>query len=248
MNHYPFHVGDYIKATAHLSDAEDLCYRRLLDLYYDIEQPIPLDTHWVSRRLRMDTQMVSGVLAEYFKETEIGWRNERCEIEIAKYHVKATANKANGKLGGRPKKTHSVSSGNPTETESNLNQNQNQNQVIDSLVAGKPTTEICPQKEILKIYAEVLPELPQPRIWEGVREKNLTARWRWVISDLKAKSKPHDRDAGLGFFRRMFAYIHDSDFLMGRRDSWSADLGWIVKAENFAKIIQGNYENKEKAA
>lgn len=119
----------------------------------------------------------------------------------------------------------------------------------DSFVAGKPTTDFCPQKEIIALYAEVLPELPQPRVWEGARERNLTARWRWVLSDLKAKGKPHDRDAGLGFFKRMFDYIHASDFLMGRTDSgWNADLGWIVKAENFAKIIQGNYENKEKAA
>ncbi len=119
----------------------------------------------------------------------------------------------------------------------------------DPLVAGKPTTEICPQKEIIALYAEALPELPQPRVWEGAREKNLTARWRWVLSDLKAKGKPYDRDAGLHFFHRMFGYIHASDFLMGRTDNgWNADLGWIVKSENFAKIIQGNYENKEKAA
>lgn len=119
----------------------------------------------------------------------------------------------------------------------------------NTLVAGKPTTEICPQKEIISLYADALPELPQPRVWEGAREKNLTARWRWVLSDLKTKGKPHDREAGLGFFKRMFEYIHASDFLMGRTDGgWNADLGWIVKSENFAKIIQGNYENKEKAA
>lgn len=118
----------------------------------------------------------------------------------------------------------------------------------NTFVAGKPTTALCPQKEILTLYAEVLPELPQPRAWEGAREKNLTARWRWVLADLKAKGKPHDREAGLDFFRRMFGYIHDSDFLMGRAGTWSADLGWIVKAEPFAKILQGNYENKEKAA
>lgn len=118
----------------------------------------------------------------------------------------------------------------------------------DSFVASKLTTPICPQKEIISLYAESLPELPQPRVWEGAREKNLTARWRWVLADLKARDKPHDRDAGLDFFKRMFGYIRESDFLMGRAGTWSADLGWIVKAEPFAKIIQGNYENKEKAA
>ena len=42
----------------------------------------------------------------------------------------------------------------------------------------------------------------------------------------------------------MFAYISKIDFLMGRSGDWSASLPWIVEAENFAKIIEGNYENK----
>ncbi len=134
--------------------------------------------------------------------------------------------------------TSRKSNGAETETETEKK--------VNTFVASKLTT--CPQKEILGIYGEVLPELPQPRVWEGAREKNLTARWRWVLADLKAKGKQNDREAGLGFFRRMFAYIHESDFLMGRTGDWSADLGWIVNAENFAKIIQGNYEKKEKVA
>ena len=40
---YKFHLGDYITHTLHLSDAEDLAYRRLLDLYYMSEAPIPLE-------------------------------------------------------------------------------------------------------------------------------------------------------------------------------------------------------------
>lgn len=120
---------------------------------------------------------------------------------------------------------------------------------VNPFVASKLTTPPCPHSEILAAYAEALPELPQPRIWDGAREKGLTSRWRWVISDLQAHGKPHDSAAGIAFFRRMFGYIRESDFLMGRGNSaWSADLGWIVKAENFAKIIQGNYENKGRAA
>jgi hypothetical protein len=103
----------------------------------------------------------------------------------------------------------------------------------------------CPQKAILDAYAELLPTLPQPRMWEGARAKNLTARWRWVLADLAKHEKPHSPEDGLAFFRRMFLYIEKSDLLMGRSGSWNASLDWIVKAENFAKIIQGNYENKE---
>lgn len=122
MNYYNFHIGDYVTATVHLEPLEDLAYRRLLDMYYDTEHPIPLETHQVSRRLRLDTQVVDSVLKEFFTLTENGWANGRCDADIAAYHRKAEANKANGKLGGRPKKTHPVILANPNETQLNLNQ------------------------------------------------------------------------------------------------------------------------------
>lgn len=105
----------------------------------------------------------------------------------------------------------------------------------------------CPHQEIISIFSEALPELPQVRVWNGAREKNLKARWAWVLSDLKRKEKQHDKSAGIEFFRRMFAYISKSDFLMGRKTEWSCSLPWIVEAENFAKIIEGNFEPKEAA-
>jgi hypothetical protein len=104
----------------------------------------------------------------------------------------------------------------------------------------------CPQQEIIALYAEHLPELTQPRDWKGERAKNLAARWKWVLDDLKHRKKPHDRNAGLDFFSRMFAYVAKSDFLMGRtRDAWNGcGLDWIVKSANFLKIIEGKYDNR----
>jgi len=122
MNYYSFHIGDFVAATVHLSPMEELAYRRMLDLYYDTEQPIPLETQWVSRRLRMDTQIVDSVLSEFFVKTENGWINPRCDAEIATYRRKVDANRLNGKQGGRPKKTHSVILANPSESQNNLNQ------------------------------------------------------------------------------------------------------------------------------
>ena len=42
---------------------------RLLRMYYDTEQPIPLDTEWVSRRLRVGSDCVFSVLREHVYET-----------------------------------------------------------------------------------------------------------------------------------------------------------------------------------
>ena len=62
---YKFRVGDYITHTLHLSDAEDLAYRRLLDLYYLSESPIPLDTDAVARKLALDGEVLQTSQVRY---------------------------------------------------------------------------------------------------------------------------------------------------------------------------------------
>jgi len=85
MHYYSFHIGDYRSATTHLSNDEDLAYRRLLDMYYDTEKSIPLDTSWVARRIRIDPVVVSGVLQDMFEQREDGFYQLRCEQEINVY-------------------------------------------------------------------------------------------------------------------------------------------------------------------
>jgi uncharacterized protein YdaU (DUF1376 family) len=119
MYYYRFHIGDYQRDTRHLTNEEDLTYRRLLDLYYDSEKPIPLDTQWVSRRLSVSQEAVIAVLQDFFQHTENGWINQRADIEIAGYHQLQERNALNGKLGGRPRKTQSDPSGNPLESLTN---------------------------------------------------------------------------------------------------------------------------------
>ena len=113
---YKFHLGDYITHTMHLSDAEDLAYRRLLDLYYMSERPIPLDTESVSRKIRLDLDITESVLKEFFERTDEGYRNHRCDVEITKYQHQVATNTLLGKRGGRPKKTESQPNQNRTET------------------------------------------------------------------------------------------------------------------------------------
>ena len=103
MHYYQFSIGDYRAATAHLSNEEDLAYRRLLDMYYDTEQKIPLDTQWVARRIRVDAHVVRDVLNDMFIQHGDGWFHARCDDVIEQYHAMAEKNRANGRLGGRKK-------------------------------------------------------------------------------------------------------------------------------------------------
>lgn len=105
MHYYQFHIGDYRAATAHLSNEEDLAYRRLLDMFYDTEQPIPGATEWVARRIRVDEAVVVNVLADMFEPQQDGtWTHKRVMKEIERYHALEQRNRLNGSKGGRPKK------------------------------------------------------------------------------------------------------------------------------------------------
>ena len=88
MNYYPFHIGDYISHTSHLSDSEDLAYRRMIDLYYQTEEPFA-DVAWVARRVKSTPEIVKLLLEEFFEADFDGWRSKRADEEIAKYRAKA---------------------------------------------------------------------------------------------------------------------------------------------------------------
>jgi len=86
VNFYPFHIGDYISHTNHLTDEEDLAYRRMIDLYYMGELPFPNDSAWIARRVKSNPAIVLTLLNEYFELSEDGnWHNTRADREIAKY-------------------------------------------------------------------------------------------------------------------------------------------------------------------
>jgi len=123
---YKFHIGDYLTHTVHLSDAEDLAYRRLMDMYYMSEQEIPLNTDSVARKIRLDLDITESVLGEFFEKTSTGYFNSRCDSEIKKYQSQVAINRALGKKGGRPKRR--VDKGSPggvtesvTESEPKVN-------------------------------------------------------------------------------------------------------------------------------
>jgi uncharacterized protein YdaU (DUF1376 family) len=122
---YKFNIADYRKDTAHLSMLEHGIYRTLIDWYYLDEKPIPKETQSVMRRLSLgieDLQSLQNVLKDFFILNESGYFHKRINSEILDYSCNATKNVANGKLGGRPKKTQSVILGNPNETKVKGNQ------------------------------------------------------------------------------------------------------------------------------
>lgn len=98
MNYYEHHIGDYARATAHLSMLEDCAYTRLLRWYYADERPIPADIKVVCRVLRATTKperdAVQTVLSEFFVLEDDGYHQKRADDEIARYQEKQRKAKA----------------------------------------------------------------------------------------------------------------------------------------------------------
>lgn len=143
MNYYPHHIGDFDKATRHLTRIERSIYRDLLDVYYDTEGPLTTDMRELCRKViardQDERDAVDQVLKEFFTLTDAGWHHERCEEEIAAYQRKrelaSGAGRASAQRRANKKSTpdEQPSNGNPTDVERTLNgratnQNQNQNQ------------------------------------------------------------------------------------------------------------------------
>jgi uncharacterized protein YdaU (DUF1376 family) len=93
VNYFELHLGDYDKATAHLTACEDGIYGRLLRRYYDTEAPLCADVkalqRFVRARSKDEQQAVQTVLDEFFVLEADGWHHKRCDQEIQRYREKS---------------------------------------------------------------------------------------------------------------------------------------------------------------
>jgi hypothetical protein len=111
----------------------------------------------------------------------------------------------------------------------------------------------CPHREILDLFGKHLPMLPQPKpeLWKGKKSAAMKARWAWALTTKSSKTGQlyaTDAASALAFFDRYFGYVAKSDFLTGRNGAWSGcNLAWLMNEDNFAKAIEGHYENKASA-
>ncbi len=108
MKHYPHHIGDFDRATRHLTRLERSVYRDLIDLYYDTEQRLTLDMQALCRRIIARTNeevtAVEQALNEFFTETPTGWYHERCEAEIEAYRANNSQRARAGKASAEAKR------------------------------------------------------------------------------------------------------------------------------------------------
>lgn len=91
----------------------------------------------------------------------------------------------------------------------------------------------CPYGEIQTLWNTICISFPKIQSIQGSRQKAVKARWNYY--------KSIDR------FKELFEIAEASDFLKGTNNrNWSADFDWLMKADNFAKALEGKYDNRDK--
>ncbi len=86
---------------------------------------------------------------------------------------------------------------------------------------------------VLNAYHSLCPSYPKVKVLSDARKKAIKARLNYYnMEDLEEA------------FRKAEA----SDFLKGKNNrNWQANFDWIMKDRNLAKILDGNYDNRQSA-
>jgi len=252
MHYYQFHIGDYKSHTHHLSLLEDLAYRRLLDFYFLHENPIKHRDIARQIGMREHEEDVMTVLNEFFISTADGFVNPRADKEIKQYKEFSVAGKRGAaKRWGTPPNGEATSPPNATPIATNNHKPITINQEPDISICppsgelDDPKIPKCEHQSVIDMYHKYLPTLRKVEVWNSARQGYLRQRWREVALEL-SKEKDIVADDILTWFGDFFQHIGTSKFLTGKVNSkdgraFTADLEWILKPSNFAKIVEGKY-------
>ena len=88
-------------------------------------------------------------------------------------------------------------------------------------------------KQVVDLYHSICTSYPSVKVLSEVRKREIKARLNtYSLDDLKA----------------VFEKAEASSFLKGRNNrNWIANFDWLIKDENMAKVLDGNYDRPGKA-
>jgi len=249
MHYYQFNIGDYLSHTKHLDVMEDLAYRRLLDLYYLHERPLNSGIAAVARQIGMrdHENEVKSVLEEFFHLSEDGWINDRANKEIKHFHSKIDQASRAGKASAERRMSARSTGVQLTNNQEPITNNQLKPSICPPDGELEPPKKLpgCDHKAVIELYHQNLPTMRRVEVWNETRAGYLRQRWREVAAEL-AQANDIDANDVLNWWGQFFQSVSKSRFLTGRVNgkdgrAFVADLEWILKPSNFAKIVEGKY-------
>jgi uncharacterized protein YdaU (DUF1376 family) len=255
MHYYKRNIGDYAKKAARLTMLQHGAYTLLIDSCYDRETFPTLEQalEWTWASTEAEVEAVKFVLNRFFSLDKDGqYVQARILEELLHYHKNADTNKRIAIEREEKRKQMSTNRAQivnePPPNHKPLTTNQEPNISIcppsGEPEVGNGLPKVCHQ-EVIDLYHKHLPTLRRVEVWNDTRKAYLRQRWREVAQELSA-GKQIGSEVVLVWFADFFEHIGKSKFLTGRVSdksgrAFTADLEWILKASNFAKIVEGKY-------
>jgi hypothetical protein len=174
--------------------------------------------HLSEKTIRLTVGSVSvDVLKKFIQDNEGNYFNERMQIEIEKRMQFIQTRIDNGSKGGRPKKPNGYPNGYPNaEATEKLIENENENGID--------------YESIINNYHVLCEKMNKVQVLNKTRKGNINARVN---------------EFGLQKLIEVIRKAGESDFLNGKNEkAWKADFDWIIKPNNFIKIMECKYDNK----
>jgi len=101
MHYYTKHIKDYKTDTAHLTLLEHGVYNSLIDLYILTENPLEPNLQKLCRLVHAKTddeiKAVDNILAEFFIESNDGYRQKKCDQELIRIFGKSESARKSAK-------------------------------------------------------------------------------------------------------------------------------------------------------
>ena len=89
MHYYSHHIGDFIRDTSRLNDAQCMAYFRLIWMYYEDEEPLPDNVELLAFKIGSDKDTVAMLLQCYFYANAMRWHHKRIDSELTQYRLKS---------------------------------------------------------------------------------------------------------------------------------------------------------------
>jgi predicted phage replisome organizer len=104
--------------------------------------------------------------------------------------------------------------------------------------SGHERDQPVPYTKIVDLYHEICTSLPRVKALSQSRKGYIKARWQ--------------EHPDMEFWKEFFAEVEDCKFLTGKADykdrkPFYADLEWLTRPNNFLKVLEGKYRDKEEA-
>lgn len=236
----PLWVSDFLGDTLDLEAAEIGAYMLLLMAQWNRDgESLPDDDAKLRRvaRCGRNWPKVWGAIERYFTRDETGVYSKRLRLEAQNVAAKREVNAHNGARGGRAKAlktnkptlanaTHSLQR-NPSIPEPEPNIREEDTNV--SSVVSLPDI----MSECIAHFNETAERVGWPKIQKFTKPRRAALSQR--IADV----------GGVDAWRDAITRAAASPLLTGQTGGgWSADFDWLVKAANFTKLMEGNYDNR----